>query len=114
MNQEFQRDPNPDKVNLSIGIYTDDEGRIPVLAAVRAAEQRLAETIGPKPYLPMEGMAAYRGAVRDLLFGAGSAVVREQRGAELQSLGGSGALKAGADFLQRYYPQATVWVSDPT
>jgi aromatic-amino-acid transaminase len=114
LNQEFQKDPNPDKVNLSIGIYTDDEGRIPVLAAVREAERRLAAQVGPKPYLPMEGMAAYRGAVRDLLFGAGSAVVREQRVAELQSLGGSGALKVGADFLKRYYPQATVWVSEPT
>src|SRR5688572_2168038 len=73
LNEDFQRDPRPHKINLSIGIYFDDQGRIPVLESVRQAEARLAQQVGPKPYLPIEGDADYRRAVQELLFGAGHA-----------------------------------------
>ncbi|EGJ12420.1 MULTISPECIES: amino acid aminotransferase [Rubrivivax] len=114
LNEAFGRDPRPAKVNLSIGIYFDDAGRIPVLDCVRQAEAQLLAEAGPKPYLPMEGSAPMRAAVQALLFGAGSAAVAEGRVATLQTIGSSGGLKVGADFLRRWFPQSTVWVSDPT
>lgn len=112
--ESFQQDPRPAKVSLSIGLYFDEQGRLPVLGAVREATQLLDQDIGPCGYLPMEGMAPYRQLVQNLVFGAGHAAVREQRIATLQTLGGSGALKVGADFIKRYFPDAEVWLSDPT
>ena len=114
LNESFQADPRPNKVNLSIGIYFDDEGRLPVMRAVRAAEERLLSRIGPKPYQPMTGAANYRQAVQELLFGAQHEALAARRVATIQTIGGSGALKVGADFLRRYFPDAEVWVSDPT
>ena len=70
LNEDFQRDPRPNKINLSIGIYFDDEGRIPVLDSVKRAEAKLLAADGPKPYLPMEGAANFRSAAQVLLFGA--------------------------------------------
>lgn len=113
LNEDFQRDPRARKVNLSIGIYFDDEGRVPVMRAVREAETQLLGSSGPKPYLPMTGMVAYRQAVQSLVFGEDSPA-RDGRIATLQTLGGSGALKVGADFLKRYFPQSQVWLSDPS
>ncbi len=110
----FHADPRPHKVNLSIGIYFDEQGRIPVLRSVQLAEARHVAQGGPKPYLPIEGAANFRGAVQRLLFGADHAVLREQRVATIQSVGSSGGLKVGADFIKRWFPQAEVWVSDPT
>ncbi|MFT3777038.1 MAG: amino acid aminotransferase [Ottowia sp.] len=112
--ETFQNDPRANKVSLSIGIYFDEEGRLPVLESVRQAETAGLQAIGPRPYLPMEGAAAYRDAVQKLVFGAGHEAVRSGRIATIQSLGGSGALKVGADFLKRYFDGAEVWVSDPT
>ncbi len=114
LNEDFQKDPRADKINLSIGIYFDEEGRLPVMGAVREAESALLAKIGPKPYLPMVGHAGYRQAVQNLLFGADHEAVKAGRIATIQSLGGSGALKVGADFLKRYFPASQVWVSDPT
>ena len=114
LNQDFQKDPNPAKVNLSIGIYTDENGKIPVMRAVRAAEEARAKISSAKPYLPMEGSAAYRSAITSLLFGESNSAVKDKRIASMQSLGGSGALKVGADFLKRYYPNSAVWVTSPT
>lgn len=114
LNEDFQRDPRPHKINLSIGIYFDDQGRIPVLDSVRRAEARLLEAVGPKSYLPIEGAANFRGAVQALLFGAEHEAVRAGRIATLQTVGSSGGLKVGADFLKRWFPEAEVWVSDPT
>ncbi len=114
LNEAFQADPRPDKVNLSIGIYFDDAGRIPVLDCVRQAEAQLLAASAPKPYLPMEGSAAMRTEVQKLLFGADSAALREGRVATLQTVGSSGGLKVGADFLKRWLPDSTVWVSDPS
>jgi aromatic-amino-acid transaminase len=110
----FAADPRPHKVNLSIGIYFDEQGRIPVLRSVQLAEARVVALGGPKPYLPIEGAANFRQAVQQLLFGADHAVLREQRVATIQSVGSSGGLKVGADFIKRWFPHSEVWVSDPT
>ncbi|MGE0972340.1 aromatic amino acid transaminase [Klebsiella sp. WOUb02] len=113
--ERFKEDPRSDKVNLSIGLYYNEDGIIPQLQAVAEAEARLnAQPHGASLYLPMEGLNPYRSAIAPLLFGAGHPVLLQQRVASIQTLGGSGALKVGADFLKRYFPQARVWVSDPT
>ncbi|SAL31037.1 aromatic amino acid aminotransferase [Caballeronia cordobensis] len=114
LNENFQKDPRTNKVNLSIGIYFDDEGRLPVMQAVREAELSILKELGPKPYLPMAGFAHYRDAVQQLVFGHDSPARAAGRIATVQTLGGSGALKVGADFIKRYFPQSKVWVSDPT
>ncbi|TAM06895.1 MAG: aspartate/tyrosine/aromatic aminotransferase [Paraburkholderia sp.] len=114
LNENFQKDPRQNKVNLSIGIYFDDEGRLPVMQAVRTAETALLEEPGPKPYLPMAGFAQYRDAVQALVFGAQCPSRTAGRIATVQTLGGSGALRVGADFIKRYFPASEVWVSDPT
>lgn len=113
--ERFKEDPRSDKVNLSIGLYYNEDGIIPQLQAVAEAEARLnAQPHGASLYLPMEGLNPYRSAIAPLLFGAEHPVLLQQRVASIQTLGGSGALKVGADFLKRYFPQARVWVSDPT
>ena len=114
LNDDFQKDPRPHKINLSIGIYFDDAGRIPVLDCVRRAEAQLLDKSGPKPYLPIEGDPDFRREVQSLLFGAGSPAVAAGRVATLQTIGSSSALKVGADFLRRWFPGSGVWVSDPT
>jgi len=114
LNEAFQKDPRPDKVNLSIGIYFDDAGRIPVLDCVHAAEAQMLAERQAKPYLPIEGSAAARTAVQGLLFGADHEAVVSGRVATLQTVGSSGGLRVGADFLRRWFPASQVWVSDPT
>ncbi|MGF6876284.1 aromatic amino acid transaminase [Paraburkholderia sp. MM5477-R1] len=114
LNEDFQLDPRPNKVNLSIGIYFDDAGKLPVIDAVRRAETALLDAIGPRSYLPMAGLPLYRDTAQALVFGAHSAARAEGRIATLQTLGGSGALKVGADFLRRYFPGSQMWISDPS
>ena len=114
LNEAFHKDPRSDKVNLSIGIYFDDAGRIPVLDCVRQAEAQMLAESGPKPYLPIEGAAAARSAVQALLFGPAHEAVTSGRIATLQTVGSSGGLKVGADFVKRWFPDSQVWVSDPT
>jgi aromatic-amino-acid transaminase len=114
LNEDFQKDPRPDKINLSIGIYFDDAGRIPVLDSVARAERAVVAKGGPKPYLPIEGAANFRSAVQALLFGAAHEAVTSGRIATIQSVGSSGGLKVGADFIARHFPGSAVWVSDPT
>ena len=114
LNENFQKDPRQNKVNLSIGIYFDDDGRLPVMQAVHEAEAAILNDPGPKPYLPMAGFAPYRDAVQGLVFGQQCPARVQGRIATVQTLGGSGALKVGADFIKRYFPQAQVWVSDPS
>jgi aromatic-amino-acid transaminase len=114
LNEDFQKDPRSNKINLSIGIYFDDAGRIPVLDCVRQAEARLLEKGGAKPYLPIEGDPHFRHAVQVLLLGADSKALAEGRVATLQTVGSSSALKVGADFIKRWFPESGVWVSDPT
>ncbi|AHE72168.1 aromatic amino acid aminotransferase [Enterobacter ludwigii] len=113
--ERFKEDPRSDKVNLSIGLYYNEEGIIPQLQAVAEAEARLnAVPHGASLYLPMEGLNSYRNTIAPLLFGANHAVLTQKRVATIQTLGGSGALKVGADFLKKYFPDSGVWVSDPT
>jgi aromatic-amino-acid transaminase len=114
LNESFGKDPRPNKINLSIGIYFDDDGKLPVMRAVREAESAMLQAIGPRPYQPMEGAANYRQAVQHLLFGATHEAVTSQRIATIQTLGGSGGLKVGGDFLKQHFPDSNVWVSDPT
>lgn len=112
--ETFQADPRPHKVSLSIGLYFDESGRLPVFEAVRQAEAERARHLGSRPYLPMDGLPELRAATQRLLFGADHEAVASGRIATLQTLGGSGALKIGADFLRRYFPGSAIWVSDPT
>ena len=110
----YNADPRPAKVNLSIGIYFDEQGRLPVLPSVQLAEARILAAAGPKPYLPMEGDAACRAEVAKLLLGSGHPAIAAGRVATIQTVGSSGGLKVGADFLKTWLPDAAVWVSDPT
>ncbi|HZW21775.1 amino acid aminotransferase [Noviherbaspirillum sp.] len=112
--EAFNADKNPNKVNLGVGVYYDDNGKVPLLECVRKAETQLMEKASPRTYLPIEGLAAYDKAVQELVFGADSAVVQEKRAITVQALGGTGALKLGADFLKRFSPNSQVWISDPS
>jgi aromatic-amino-acid transaminase len=112
--EAFNADNNPKKVNLGVGVYYDDNGKVPLLQCVQRAEAQLIATVTPRTYLPIEGLAAYDKAVQELVFGAGSKVITEKRAITAQAIGGTGALKLGADFLKRFSPNAQVWISDPS
>lgn len=114
LNEQFAADPNPNKVNLGIGVYTDADGKLPLLACVKAGEEQLMQAAKPRGYLPIDGIAAYDKAVQGLVFGAGSEAVTSGRVATVQGLGGTGGLKVGADFLKRINPDAQVLISDPS
>ena len=114
MTEAFNADPNPAKVNLGVGVYFDEQGKLPILQCVLAAEKQLADAPKPKGYLPIDGIAAYDRAVQELVFGAGCQALAEGRIATVQTLGGTGGLKVGADFLQRLNPAAKVLISDPS
>lgn len=110
----FNADTHPNKVNLGVGVYYDDNGKVPVLECVRRAEQKLAENPLPRNYLPIDGLQAYDRAVQEMLFGADSTAVRDQRVVTVQTLGGTGGLKVGADLLRRLNGDARLWISDPS
>jgi aromatic-amino-acid transaminase len=112
--EQFNADPNPAKVNLGVGVYYDDSGKLPLLKCVVEAERAMAETPRPRGYLPIDGIAVYDRAVQALVFGADSAAVKDKRIATVQALGGTGGLKVGADFLKRLSPAAQVLISDPS
>jgi len=112
--ETFVADTNPNKVNLGVGVYYDDNGKVPVLECVRQAEQTMAATLAPRNYLPIDGMPAYNKAVQSLVFGADSEVVKSGRALTVQTLGGTGALKVGGDFLRRLNPSAGLWISNPS
>ena len=114
LNEQFNADTNPTKVNLGVGVYTDENGKLPLLACVAAAEKQLVDAQKARGYLPIDGIAAYDKAVQGLVFGADSDVVQQGRVATIQALGGTGGLKVGADFLKRLHPQAKVLISDPS
>ncbi len=114
LNEAFQKDPRAGKINLSIGIYFDNDGRIPMMDSVRKAELAVVESAGARPYLPMEGLASFRSEVQALLFGRDADVLKAGRVATIQSVGSSGGLKVGADFIKRYFPESAIYVSDPT
>ena len=112
--ETFNADPNPNKVNLGVGVYYDDAGKVPLLECVKRAEKLRMETAPNRGYLPIDGLATYDRAVQELVFGADSPAVREKRVVTVQALGGTGGLKIGADFLRRVDPNATVWISNPS
>ncbi len=112
--ETFVADKNPNKVNLGVGVYYDDDGKVPLLECVREVESERSASGKPWPYLPIDGLAAYDKAVQALVFGADSAAIKEGRIVTVQALGGTGGLKLGADFLKRLLPSAEVWISDPS
>ena len=114
LNEQFNADTNPAKVNLGVGVYFDDNGKLPLLKCVQAAEAQLVEAHKPRGYLPIDGIAAYDKAVQGLVFGAGSEILNAGRVATVQALGGTGGLKLGADFLKKLNPGAKVLISDPS
>lgn len=114
LTEAYNADTNPNKVNLGVGVYQDETGKVPVLRVVREAEERWHAQENSKSYLPIDGVPAYNRAVQDLLFGADSPVIREGRAVTAQALGGTGALRIGADFLRRFFPESAVWISAPS
>jgi aromatic-amino-acid transaminase len=114
LNEQFAADTHAHKVNLGVGVYYDENGKLPLLQCVQAAEKRMAEKPSPRGYLPIDGIAAYDSAVKALVFGADSEPVRSGRVATVQAIGGTGGLKIGADFLKRLSPGAKVLISDPS
>lgn len=114
LNEAFNADARPTKVNLGVGVYYDDNGKIPLLGAVKAAEDARMKAAPARGYLPIEGIAAYNQAVQNLLFGNESPLLAAGRVVTAQALGGTGALKIGADFLKRLLPGSTVYISDPS
>jgi aromatic-amino-acid transaminase len=114
LNEQFAADTNPAKVNLGVGVYFDEQGKLPLLKCVQEAERLMQESPKPRGYLPIDGIAAYDSAVQGLVFGADSAALKAGRIATVQALGGTGGLKLGADFLKRLNPNAQVLISDPS
>ncbi len=114
LTEAFQKDPNPRKINLGVGVYKDGSGQTPVLASVKEAEKRLLGSEATKSYLPIDGLAAYTTACQELAFGSEHPIVSAARAATVQTPGGTGALRVAADFVRRVSPRATVWLSDPT
>ena len=114
LNEQFNADANPHKVNLGVGVYYDDNGKLPLLLCVQEAEKQMMEDPKARGYLPIDGIATYDSAVRNLVFGAESEPVKSGRVATVQALGGTGGLKVGADFLKRINPDAKVLISDPS
>jgi aromatic-amino-acid transaminase len=112
--EAFVADQNPRKVNLGVGVYYDDNGKVPLLECVRHAESERLKSAAPRGYLPIDGIAAYDKAVQELVFGKGAPIVAERRVVTVQALGGTGGLKVGADFLKRIDPNAQVWISEPS
>jgi aromatic-amino-acid transaminase len=114
LNEQFNADTNPNKVNLGVGVYYDVAGKLPLLECVQKAEQQMKASPKPRGYLPIDGIAAYDSAVKNLVFGADSEPVKSGRVATVQGLGGTGGLKIGADFLRKVNPAAKVLISDPS
>ena len=114
LNEQFNADTNPAKVNLGVGVYFDENGKLPLLQCVQAAEKTMMEKPTARGYLPIDGIAAYDSAVKGLVFGEGSEPVTSGRVATVQAVGGTGGLKIGADFLHYVSPGATVLISDPS
>ena len=114
LTEAYNADKNPKKVNLGVGVYTGDDGKVPLLDCVRRAERQLAEQPAARNYLPIDGLPAYDRAVQSLVFGADCPALKQGRIVTVQSLGGTGGLRVGADFLRRTAPDAELWISDPS
>ena len=114
LNEQYAADSNPNKVNLGVGVYFDDNGKLPLLKCVQEAEKTLMAHPTARGYLPIDGIAAYDAAVKTLVFGAQSEPVQSGRVATVQGIGGTGGLKIGADFLKKLSPNSKVLISDPS
>jgi aromatic-amino-acid transaminase len=114
LNEQYAADANPNKVNLGVGVYFDDNGKLPLLQCVQAAEKAMMDKPAARGYLPIDGIAAYDNAVKALVFGAESDVLKSGRVSTVQAIGGTGGLKIGADFLKKINPNAKVLISDPS
>ncbi len=114
LNEQFVADDNPAKVNLGVGVYFDENGKLPILHCVRAAEKMMSESPKPRGYLPIDGIAAYDAATQALVFGSDHPARKAGRIATVQAVGGTGGLKVGADLLQRMNPRAKVLISEPS
>jgi aromatic-amino-acid transaminase len=114
LTEAYNADKNAKKVNLGVGVYTGDDGKVPLLECVRRAEKQLVDAPVARNYLPIDGLAAYDKAVQSLVFGADSPALKEGRIVTVQTLGGTGGLRVGGDFLRRTAPKAELWISDPS
>ncbi len=114
VSEAYNADTNAHKVNLGVGVYNDDNGKIPLLDCVKRAEREMTDKASPRGYLPIDGIPAYDKGAQALLFGADSDIVTSGRALTVQALGGTGALRVGADFLRRFSPGSQVWISDPS
>lgn len=114
LTEAFTNDTNPKKVNLAAGVYQDGAGKVPILQVVREAQAQWQAKEETKSYLPIEGIAAVNQRVQVMLFGADLAAMVAPRAVTVQTLGGTGALKVGADFLRRFFPASQVWISNPS
>ncbi len=114
LTETFKADPNPDKINLSVGVYKDATGNTPVLETVKEAERRILEQENSKGYLPMTGEPVYCAQLQELLFGEGHEIIAAKRAATAQCPGGTGALRVVGDYLNTVHPGASIWLSDPT
>jgi aromatic-amino-acid transaminase len=114
LTEQYNADTNPKKVNLGVGVYYDDNGKLPLLECVQKAEEKMMAAHAARGYLPIDGIAAYDAAVKSLVFGGESEPVKSGRVATVQGLGGTGALRVGADFLKKLNPSAKVLISDPS
>jgi len=114
LTEAFESDPNPNKINLSVGVYKDAAGVTPILSCVKKAEKRLADNQTSKAYLPIDGAAEYGSLVRNMLFGPTHEIVTGSRAVTANTPGGTGGLRVAADFIHKAFPGATVWLSKPT
>ena len=114
LTESFNVDTRATKVNLGVGVYFDDNGKIPLLNAVKIAEKARVESLPARGYQPIDGLPAYNQAVQKLLFGNDSALLAEGRVITAETLGGTGALKVGADYLKQLLPNSTIYISDPS
>lgn len=112
--EAFRADPNPNKVNLGVGVYQDDKGGSPILESIKKATQIWISKEDTKSYLTIDGVAQYNAATQALLFGKDSSVVKEKRAVTMQSIGGTGALRLGAEIIKQFFPGSAMYVSDPT
>lgn len=114
LSEAFRADSNPKKINLSVGVYQDENGKTPILESVKRANRLVLERQTTMSYLPIDGSPAYGAAVQNLIFGAGHEVVSSRRAATSHTPGGTGALRVAADFVRKHFPKATVWLTQPT
>ena len=112
--EAFNKDPNPNKINLSVGVYKDDQGKTPVLPSVKEAEKRILASESTKNYLPIDGPPAYAATIQALMLGSGHEAVQSKRAVTAQTPSGTASLRVAADYLKKLFPKTTIWMTDPT